>query len=91
MTTIEIFQKNHRTIRKALVSLDRALLMQGGNWSIAAKNLANYLDIELRAAFFLRFCLSRSDPMDRSASSINKRDHALSLRALRALRFSGNA
>ena len=48
MTAIEIFQKNHRTNRKALVSLDRALLMQGGNWSIAAKNLANYLDIELR-------------------------------------------
>ena len=46
ITAIEIFQKNHRTNRKALVSLDRALLMQGGNWSIAAKNLANYLDIE---------------------------------------------
>jgi hypothetical protein len=46
MTATEIFRKNHRTIRKALVSLDRALLMQGGNWSIAAKNLVNYLDIE---------------------------------------------
>jgi hypothetical protein len=28
MIATEIFRKNHRTIRKALVSLDRALLMQ---------------------------------------------------------------
>ena len=48
MTATEIFRKNHRTIRKALVSLDRALLMQSPNWGIVAKNLANYLEIELR-------------------------------------------
>jgi len=48
MTATDIFRKNHRTIRKALVSLDRALLMQSPNWSIIAKNLANYLEIELR-------------------------------------------
>jgi iron-sulfur cluster repair protein YtfE (RIC family) len=48
MTATEIFRKNHRTIRKALVSLDRAVLMQGPQWEIAAKNLAGYLEIELR-------------------------------------------
>jgi hemerythrin-like domain-containing protein len=48
MTATEIFRKNHRTIRKALVSLDRALLMETPNWAIVAKNLANYLEIELR-------------------------------------------
>jgi iron-sulfur cluster repair protein YtfE (RIC family) len=48
MTATEIFRKNHRTIRKALVSLDRALLMETPNWGIAAKNLATYLEIELR-------------------------------------------
>jgi len=48
MTATDIFRKNHRTIRKALVSLDRALLMQSPNWSIIAKNLAHYLEIELR-------------------------------------------
>jgi hypothetical protein len=48
MTATDIFRKNHRTIRKALVSLDRALLMQSPNWAIIAKNLAGYLEIELR-------------------------------------------
>ena len=48
MTATEIFRKNHRTIRKALVSLDRALLMQSPNWKLVAKNLAGYLEIELR-------------------------------------------
>jgi iron-sulfur cluster repair protein YtfE (RIC family) len=48
MTATEIFRKNHRTIRKALVTLDRALLMGSPNWGIVAKNLAGYLEIELR-------------------------------------------
>ncbi len=48
MTATDIFRKNHRTIRKALVSLDRALLMQSPQWDIVAKNLAAYLEIELR-------------------------------------------
>ena len=48
MIATEIFRRNHRTIRKALVSLDRALLMETPNWAIVAKNLANYLEIELR-------------------------------------------
>lgn len=48
MTATDIFRKNHRTIRKALISLDRALLMQSPNWAIIAKNLAGYLEIELR-------------------------------------------
>ena len=48
MTATDIFRKNHRTIRKALVSLDRALLMETPNWSIVAKNLAGYLELQLR-------------------------------------------
>jgi iron-sulfur cluster repair protein YtfE (RIC family) len=48
MTATEIFCKNHRTIRKALVRLDRALLMQTPAWQVVAKNLAHYLDLELR-------------------------------------------
>lgn len=48
MTATDIFRKNHRTIRRALVSLDRALLMRSSNWAIVAKNLAGYLEIELR-------------------------------------------
>lgn len=48
MIATEIFRKNHRTIRKALVSLDRALLMRTPNWEIVARNLAGYLEIELR-------------------------------------------
>lgn len=48
MTATEIFRRNHRTIRKALVSLDRALLLQSPQWEIVAKNLAGYLEIQLR-------------------------------------------
>ena len=48
MTATDIFRKNHRTIRKALVSLDRALHMQSPNWANIAKNLSGYLEIELR-------------------------------------------
>ena len=48
MTATDIFRKNHRTIRKALVSLDRAVLMQSPHWEIAAKNLAGYLEFQLR-------------------------------------------
>lgn len=48
MIATEIFRKNHRTIRNALVSLDRALLMQTAQWDIIAKNLAGYLEIEIR-------------------------------------------
>lgn len=48
MIATDIFRKNHRTIRKALVSLDRALLMRSPQWTLAAKNLAGYLDLELR-------------------------------------------
>lgn len=48
MTATDIFRKNHRTIRKALVSLDRALLMHSPQRDVIAKNLAAYLEIELR-------------------------------------------
>ena len=48
MTAIEIFRNNHRTIRKALVALDRALLMQTGPWEIVTRNLAAFLDLQLR-------------------------------------------
>lgn len=48
MTATEIFCRNHRTIRKALVRLDRALLMRAPQWGLAAKNLTAYLDLELR-------------------------------------------
>ena len=48
MTAIEIFHRNHRTIRKALMTLDRALLMQSPNWPIVARNMARYLDLKLR-------------------------------------------
>lgn len=48
MTATAIFRANHRTIRKALVSIERALLMQSPQWTVIAKNLANYLDFELR-------------------------------------------
>lgn len=48
MIATDIFRKNHRTIRKALVTLDRALLMQSPQWTVVAKNLAGYLDLELR-------------------------------------------
>ncbi len=48
MTAIEIFHKNHRTIRKALITLDRALLMRSSAWPVIARNMAHYLDLELR-------------------------------------------
>jgi hemerythrin-like domain-containing protein len=48
MTATEIFRRNHRTIRRALVTLDRALLLQSPQWQIVAKNLAGYLEIQLR-------------------------------------------
>lgn len=48
MTATEIFRANHRTIRKALVTLERALLTQNPRWTVVAKNLAAYLDLELK-------------------------------------------
>jgi iron-sulfur cluster repair protein YtfE (RIC family) len=48
MLATDMFRKNHRTIRKALASLDRALLMQPSHWTTVARNLATYLDMELR-------------------------------------------
>ncbi|MBI4736430.1 MAG: hemerythrin domain-containing protein [candidate division NC10 bacterium] len=48
MKATDIFRQDHTIIRKALVSLDRALLMQTSQWTIVARNVATYLDIELR-------------------------------------------
>jgi iron-sulfur cluster repair protein YtfE (RIC family) len=48
MKATDIIMKDHTIIRKALVRLDRALLMRTPNWTIVAKNVANYLDIGLR-------------------------------------------
>ncbi len=48
MKATDIIQRDHSILRKALVSLDRALLMQTPRWAIVAKNVANYLDIGLR-------------------------------------------
>lgn len=48
MKATDIIQRDHNILRKALVSLDRALLMQTPQWAIVAKNVANYLDIGLR-------------------------------------------
>ena len=48
MKATDIIHRDHNILRKALVSLDRALLMQTPNWAIVAKNVANYLDIGLR-------------------------------------------
>ena len=48
MKATDIFRRDHNIIRKALVSLDRALLMQTPNWAIVARNVATYLDIQLR-------------------------------------------
>ncbi len=48
MLATDLFRGNHRTIRKALVTLDRALLTQSPRWTTVAKNLATYLDLELR-------------------------------------------
>ncbi len=48
MKATDIIERDHHILRKALVSLDRALLMQTPNWAIVARNVANYLDIGLR-------------------------------------------
>lgn len=48
MKATDIFRTDHGIIRKTLVSLDRALLMQAPQWTVVAKNVATYLDIELR-------------------------------------------
>ncbi len=48
MRATDIFRRDHNIIRRALVSLDRALLMQTLNCSIVARNVATYLDVELR-------------------------------------------
>ena len=48
MKATDIFRKDHNILRKALVSLDRALLMRTPQWTIVAKNVAKYLDIQLR-------------------------------------------
>ena len=48
MKATDIIQRDHKILRKSLLSLDRALLMQTANWTIVAKNVANYLDIGLR-------------------------------------------
>jgi iron-sulfur cluster repair protein YtfE (RIC family) len=48
MKATDIIRRDHNILRKTLVSLDRALLMQTPTWAIVAKNAANYLDIGLR-------------------------------------------
>lgn len=48
MKATDIISKDHNLIRKALLSLDRALLMRPANWTVVARNVANYLDVELR-------------------------------------------
>jgi iron-sulfur cluster repair protein YtfE (RIC family) len=48
MKATDIIMRDHNIIRKALIRLDRALLMRTPNWTIIAKNVANYLDIGLR-------------------------------------------
>jgi len=48
MRATDIFRRDHNIIRRALVSLDRALLMQTPNWAIVVRNVATYLDVELR-------------------------------------------
>ncbi|HTX54999.1 MAG TPA: hemerythrin domain-containing protein [Candidatus Baltobacteraceae bacterium] len=48
MTAIEVFRQNHRTIRKALVSLERSLLMRTGPWKTAVRNLVGFLDLQLK-------------------------------------------
>ncbi|MBI2114375.1 MAG: hemerythrin domain-containing protein [candidate division NC10 bacterium] len=48
MRATDIFRRDHTIIRKALVSLDRALLMHTPTWAIVARNVATYLDVELR-------------------------------------------
>jgi len=48
MKATDIIQRDHNILRKALLSLDRALLMRTRHWTIVAKNVANYVDIGLR-------------------------------------------
>jgi iron-sulfur cluster repair protein YtfE (RIC family) len=48
MKATDIIQRDHSILRRTLVSLDRALLMQTPHWAIVAKNVANYLDFGLR-------------------------------------------
>jgi iron-sulfur cluster repair protein YtfE (RIC family) len=48
MKATEIIMREHNILRRALVSLDRALLMRTPTWAIVAKNVAAYLDIGLR-------------------------------------------
>jgi len=48
MKATDIIMGDHNILRRALVSLDRALLMRTPTWAIVAKNVANYLDIGLR-------------------------------------------
>ena len=48
MKATDIIITDHNIIRKALLSLDRALLMRPPNWTVVARNVANYLDVELR-------------------------------------------
>jgi iron-sulfur cluster repair protein YtfE (RIC family) len=48
MKATDIIQRDHNILRRTLVSLDRALLMQPPHWAIVAKNVSNYLDIGLR-------------------------------------------
>src|SRR3989338_1092126 len=48
MRATDIFRRDHNIIRRALVSLDRALLMQTPTWAIVVRNVATYLDVELR-------------------------------------------
>lgn len=48
MKATDIINRDHNILRRALASLDRALLMQPPNWAIVAKNVAAYLDIGLR-------------------------------------------
>ena len=48
MRATDIFRRDHNIIRKALVSLERALLMEPPHWAIVARNVATYLDVELR-------------------------------------------
>lgn len=48
MQATDIFRQDHGIIRRALACLDKALLMQSPGWTIVAKNVATYLDVDLR-------------------------------------------
>lgn len=48
MKATDIIERDHNILRKALISLDRALLMRTPTWAIVAKNVASFLDIGLR-------------------------------------------